>query len=110
MIRTLERVAAWRGYPIKLRLDNGPEFITLSLAEWVERRGIDLDFVKPSHSTQNGFIARLNACYRRGVLNMHMFRTLSEVREHTECWQANYNSEFPHDSLGGESTTQMLPT
>ncbi|NMI24581.1 DDE-type integrase/transposase/recombinase, partial [Xanthomonas hortorum] len=24
VIRTLERIAAWRGYPAKLRLDNGP--------------------------------------------------------------------------------------
>ncbi len=33
VIRTLERVAAWRGYLSKLRLDNGPEFVALALAE-----------------------------------------------------------------------------
>lgn len=36
VIRTLERIAAWRGYPAKLRLDNGPEFVALALAEWTE--------------------------------------------------------------------------
>ena len=30
VIRTLERIAAWRGYPGKLRLDNGPEFVALA--------------------------------------------------------------------------------
>ena len=27
IIRVLERIVAWRGYPDKLRMDNGPEFI-----------------------------------------------------------------------------------
>jgi hypothetical protein len=31
---------------------------------------------------QNGFIERFNGSCRRGVLDMHVFRTLSEVREH----------------------------
>lgn len=39
--------------------------------------------------------------YRRGVLDMHVFRMLHEVREHTERWLADYNREIPHDSLGG---------
>lgn len=44
---------------------------------------------------QNGFIERFNVSYRRGVLDMHVFRTLNEVREHTEQWLANYNREIP---------------
>ncbi|MBB2216042.1 hypothetical protein FSG91_022920 [Escherichia coli] len=31
----LDRIAANRGYPVMLRMDNGPEFISLALAEWV---------------------------------------------------------------------------
>ena len=34
--RVLERVVAWRGYPSKLRMDNGPEFISTPLADWAE--------------------------------------------------------------------------
>jgi putative transposase len=34
VVRTLERIAATRGYPLKLRLDNGPELISVMLAEW----------------------------------------------------------------------------
>ncbi|MCS3746403.1 transposase InsO family protein [Xanthomonas arboricola] len=33
VIRALERIAAWLGYPNKLRLDNGPELVALALAE-----------------------------------------------------------------------------
>jgi putative transposase len=30
VVRELDQVAAARGYPLKLRLDNGPEFIALA--------------------------------------------------------------------------------
>lgn len=56
VIRTLERTAAWRGYPAKLRLDNGPEFVALALAEWAERKGIALDVIEPGRPMQDGFI------------------------------------------------------
>jgi putative transposase len=101
VICTLERIAAWRGYPAKLRLDNGPEFVVLALAEWAERKGITLDFIEPGRPMQNGFIERFNGSYRRGVFDMYVFRTLREVCEHTEQWLADYNREIPHDGLGG---------
>ena len=34
VVRVLERIVAWRGYPIKIRMDNGPEFISVTLADW----------------------------------------------------------------------------
>ncbi|GAA3536402.1 hypothetical protein GCM10022394_15040 [Zobellella aerophila] len=33
IIWVLERIIAWRGYPAKLRMDNGPEFISMVLAD-----------------------------------------------------------------------------
>jgi len=47
VIRILERSVAWRGYPKKLRINNGPEFILPALAEWAEEHSIKLDFIKP---------------------------------------------------------------
>lgn len=100
VIRVLERIAAWRGYPQRLRLDNGPELISTALAEWAEERGVELSFIEPGRPMQNGFIERFNGSYRRGVLDMYVFRNLTEVREHTERWLHDYNEEIPHDSLG----------
>ena len=41
VVRELDRIAAVRGYPLKLRIDNGPELISLALAEWAEQHGVD---------------------------------------------------------------------
>jgi putative transposase len=100
IIRVLERVALWRGYPQKLRLDNGPEMISLALAEWAEAHGVSLEFIRPGKPMQNGFIERFNRSYREAVLDMYVFRTLEEVREQTERWIREYNEERPHESLG----------
>ncbi len=83
VIRTLERIAAWRGYPDRLRLDNGPELVSVALAEWAESHGVELDFIEPGKPTQNSFIERFNRTYRNEVLDFYVFRTLEEVREVT---------------------------
>ena len=50
--------------------------------------------------TQNSYVERFNRTYRDEILNMYVFKTLSEVRELTENWIREYNEERPHDSLG----------
>ena len=62
--RVLDRVVAWRGYPSKLRMDNGPEFISTILADWAEDHTVDLEFIQPGKPTQNAFIERFNRTYR----------------------------------------------
>ena len=47
VIRVLERIACWRGYPKKMRMDNGPEFISGALASWAQEHAIELEFIKP---------------------------------------------------------------
>lgn len=100
VIRVLERIAAWRGYPAKLRMDNGPEFIAVALADWAEQHHVELEFIEPGRPMQNGFIERFNRSYREGVLSMYVFGTLEEVRERTEVWMKDYNEALPHDALG----------
>lgn len=100
VIRVLERLAAWRGYPLKLRMDNGPEFIATVLADWAEEKDVELEFIKPGKPMQNGFVERFNGSFRKGVLDMYVFRTLTEVRERADEWLRLYNEEIAHESLG----------
>lgn len=110
VVRTLDRIAATRGHPLKLRLDNGPEFISLAVADWAEQHGVTLEFIKPGKPMQNGFIERFNRSYREAVLDMFVFQTLSEVREQTEKWLREYNEERPHESLGNMTPREYLLT
>ena len=99
VVRVLDRIVATRGYPVKMRMDNGPELISLTLAHWAEEHGVILEFIKPGKPTQNAFIERFNRTYRTEILDFYLFRTLNEVREITERWLREYNRERPHESL-----------
>lgn len=100
IIRVMDRIAAWRGYPAKIRMDNGPEFTSVKMAEWAEIHNVDLEFIKPGRPMQNGYIERFNRTYRDEVLDVYVFKRLSEVKEETDRWLEEYNRERPHDSLG----------
>lgn len=99
VVRILERIVANRGYPLKMRMDNGPELVSLALAQWAKEHGVTLEFIKPGKPMQNAFIERFNRTYRTGILDFYLFRTLNEAREITERWLTEYNSEQPHESL-----------
>lgn len=82
-----------------MRMDNGPELISLALAQWAEEHGVMLEFIKRGKPTQNAFIERFNRTYRTKILDFYLFRTLNEAREITERWLMEYNSQRPHESL-----------
>lgn len=108
VIRVLDRIAEWRGYPARLRTDNGPEFVSVAMAEWAEQHDVVLDFIKPGKPMQNGFVERFNRSYREGVLDMYVFENLEQVREITEHWVRDYNEERPHDALGKLTPVEYL--
>lgn len=100
IIRVLDRIASWREYPAKLRMDNGPEFISVKLADWAEYHNVELEFIQPGKPFQNSYVERFNRTFRNEVLDRHLFFSLSEVREEADRWMVEYNTERPHDSLG----------
>ena len=101
VIRVLDRIAEARGLPQRIRFDNGPEFTSIAIADWAERKGVELEFIKPGRPMQNGYIERFNRTYRQAILDMYIFESLDEVRELTADWIDFYNRRRPHDSLGG---------
>lgn len=100
LIRVFEQLAAWRGLPDVLRVDNGPEFMAHDFVEWATAHGIMIDYIQPGEPNQNAYIERFNRTYREEVLDLYLFETLEQVREITHRWLIDYNEHRPHDSLG----------
>lgn len=99
VIRYLDQLAAWHGYPAKIRVDNGSEFCSFIFTQWAENNNIFIDYIKPGCPYQNAYIERFNRTYRHEVLDLYIFYSLDEVRGITEKWMDTYNAERPHDSL-----------
>ena len=38
-----------------MRMDNGPELVSLALAQWAEEHGVMLEFIKPGQLTQGEY-------------------------------------------------------
>jgi len=103
IIRILEQIISWRGKPMRIRVDNGPEFISTKLTMWCEEHGIILQFIQPGRPMQNGFVERFNGSFRRAVLDAYLFEDLNQVRMLAQEWMDDYNYERPHDSFNGQS-------
>ena len=100
VIRVLDRLLKTRDRPMKIRVDNGPEFISDKLQLWCEEKRIDLQFIQPGKPVQNSFVERNNGSLRKELLDAYLFYSLQEVREMAKEWQEDYNYSRPHDSLG----------
>ena len=100
VIRVLDRLLEMRGKPLRIRVDNGPEFISDKLQLWCEERNTHLQFIQPGKPVQNAFIERNNGSLRRELLDVYHFFTLQEVRHMAEEWQQDYNCSRPHQALG----------
>lgn len=84
--RLLDQVADWRGYPQRLRLDNGSEFIARHFKDWAKQHGILLDFTDPGCPYQNAYVERFNRTFREDVLDATWFLTACKK---LKTWQIN---------------------
>jgi putative transposase len=97
--RVLDRVAAERGLPEAIVLDNGPEFRGRALAAWSEERGVRLEFIQPGKPVQNAYVETFNGRLRDECLNANWFTSLNDARRKIEEWRQDYNQQRPHSSL-----------
>ena len=99
VIRYLDQLAEWHGYPKQIRVDNGSEFTSSVFTDWASAHGVYVDYIEPGCPYQNAYIERFNRSYRNEVLDCYLFNDLNEVSQLTEEWIKVYNTERPHDSL-----------
>ncbi len=108
ILRILEQIVHWRGNPKRIRVDNGPEFISVKLAIWCEEHGVELVFIQPGRPMQNAYVERFNGSFRKAVLDAYLFEDLHQVRQLAEEWMNDYNNERPHEGLNGRTPSEML--
>jgi putative transposase len=108
VIRSLEQIIEWRGKPKRLRCDNGPEYISHTLAAWAEKHGIELSFIQPGNPQQNAYIERFNRTVRYDWLSHYIYQTIEELQNRATQWLWTYNNERPHIGIGGTTPIQKL--
>ena len=108
VIRTLDQIIEWRGKPQKIRVDNGPEYISHKLKEWADKLDIALVYIEPGNPQQNAYVERFNRTVRYDWLSQEIFETIEEVQNKAThfCWY--YNNERPNMALGGITPKQKL--
>lgn len=60
VVMALERIAAVRGYPQAIKVDNGSEFTSREMDGWAYRHNVKLDFIRPGKPVENGLIESFN--------------------------------------------------
>lgn len=108
VVRTLTQIIAWRGKPLAIRVDNGPEYVSGRLQTWAENAGIALLYIQPGKPQQNAYVERYNRTVRTEWLGRYHFESIEEVQEHATRWLWTYNNERPNMGIGGMTPIQKL--
>jgi putative transposase len=103
VVETLERIAPIYGRPKRIRVDNGPEFVSKDLDLWAYLNGVVLDFSRPGKPTDNAFAESFNGKFRAECLNAYWFLSLDDARSKYEAWWTDYNQVRPHSSIGNQT-------
>lgn len=89
-----------RGIPEHIRSDNGSEFTTPRVRDWLARLGVRTMFIEPGSPWENGYNESFNGTLWRELLSREVFDTLLEARVLIERWRREYNEIRPHSGLG----------
>ncbi|ORU92527.1 MAG: transposase [Cycloclasticus sp. symbiont of Bathymodiolus heckerae] len=108
VIRSLELIIEWRGKPLAIRCDNGPEYISQTPKDWTIKQQITLLYIQPGKPTQNAYIERFNRTARHEWLDLHLFESIEQAQLLATQWLWSYNNERPHTAIGGVPPRQLL--
>ena len=88
------------GAPDHIRSDNGSEFTTIAVREWLPRVGVKTLYIEPGSPWKNGYNKSFNGKLRDELLNREIFYSMTEAKVLIEQWRRHYKTIRPHTSLG----------
>jgi transposase InsO family protein len=103
VIEVLSELFITRGLPKHIRSDNGPEFTSRAIRQWLTNLEVGPLFIEPGSPWENGYNESFNGKLRDELLNGEIFYTLEEAKIMIERWRVHYNTIRPHTSLGYRS-------
>ena len=101
--QVLDNIKSWRPLPLRIQVDNGPEFISKALDAWAHSNQVKLDFSRPGKPTDNAMIESFNGRFRDECLSVNWFLSLEDARQKIEAWRLEYNDWRPHSSLDNQT-------
>ena len=100
VIETLADAMLFKGTPVFIRSDNGPEMIAKVLRQWLSGLGTKSQYIEPGSPWENGYCESFNGKLRDECLNGEIFYSLKEAQTVIESWRIHYNTKRPHSALG----------
>jgi len=100
VLQVLADLMVHHGLPDHIRSDNGPEFTSKAVREWLARIKVQTLFIEPGSPWENGYNESFNGKLRDELLNGEIFYTLKEAKVLIEKWRKHYNTVRPHSALG----------
>jgi putative transposase len=99
VLEVLSRLFVQHGAPQYLRSDNGPEFVSQAVQQWLREQGVQTVYIEPGCPWQNGYAESFHSRFRDECLNREWFHNVREARVVVEAWRKYYNQQRPHSSL-----------
>ena len=100
IVTILERLINVHGAPEFVRMDNGTEMTSNTVADWCRFSAADISFIDPGSPWQNAYVESFNGKLRDELLGIEIFTTLLEAKIMAEDYRQDYNQNRPHSSLG----------
>jgi len=106
VVEVLSKLVSVRGAPRFMRSDNGPEFVSRAVLQWLLDAGIETAPIDPGKPLQNGANESFNGKFRDECLGMQWFKNRIDAKVAIEDWRKMYNGVRPHSSLGNLTPTE----
>lgn len=83
---------------LRLRSDNGSQFVAQELAVILAEMGIEHEFIRPASPEQNAHVESFHSALQRAVVRRQEFDTFEELKGTLERFRQFYNHERLHSA------------
>ena len=107
VVAALGRAMVQYGIPGCIRSDNGSEFISTYIKNWLAENAVGIHYIDPASPWQNPFVESFNGTMRDECLNRELFETLFEAKVVLPDWRNIYNLERTHGSIDAHTPAEV---